>query len=171
MVDMDMHGAACSAMPSRSSKSAFLRAARAWNERARLVESDAFAQSDFFDPRDKVQVKYEMLRAHHVDGVSVSQASRRFGYSRESFYAAVDDFRSEGVLGLVDAKRGPKHARKLTPDVQRRLTKEMERNPSISTADLVALIEKDLDVSIHRRSIERFRSTRGKKNATRRTKS
>jgi hypothetical protein len=37
---------------------------------------------EFFDPRDLVQVKYEMLRRVRIDGASVSQAARDFGFSR-----------------------------------------------------------------------------------------
>ena len=41
----------------------------------------------FFDPRDLVQVKYEML--HRVqEGQSVTQAVSRFGFSRPTFYQA-----------------------------------------------------------------------------------
>lgn len=147
----------------RSSKRDFLRAARAWNERARSVDSAAFAQNDFFDPRDKVQVKYEMLRAHHVERVSVTEASRQFGYSRESFYTAADAFDAEGVLGLVDDKRGPRLPHKLTPDVQRVLLREIEKEPSVSSSELTERLSERLGVSVHRRSVERFRSTHQKK--------
>jgi transposase len=158
-------------MPRRSSKRDFLQRARAWNDRARLVDNAAFAQSDFFDPRDKVQVKYEMLRAHRIDRVSVSEASRRFGYSRESFYTAVGAFQAEGVLGLVDDKRGPRHPRKLTPDVQRVLRKEIEKDASVSSAELAERLAEQLGVSVHRRSVERFRSVHREKKRPRRAKS
>lgn len=44
------------------------------------------ASSDFFLPLDKVQVKYEMLRAHSVDGLSATAAAAAHGYSRAAFY-------------------------------------------------------------------------------------
>src|SRR6266511_230417 len=40
----------------------------------------------FFSASDKVQVKYEMLRAHVVDGIPVAQAAAAHGYSRAAFY-------------------------------------------------------------------------------------
>lgn len=150
-------------MSRRSSKRDFLRAARAWNERARFVDSAAFVQSDFFDPRDKVQVKYEMLRAHHVERVTVTKASRQFGYSRESFYTAAGAFEAEGVLGLVDDKRGPRLPHKLTPDVQHLLLREIEKEPSVSSSELTERLSERLGVSVHRRSVERFRSAEEKK--------
>ena len=151
-------------MRRKSSKRQFLQAARAWNDRARLVQSPLFQQSDFFDPRDKVQVKYEMLRAALVDGVTVSEASRQFGYSRESFYTAVELFRDQGILALADAKRGPRQPRKLTPKVQRFLMREMENDPSLSGRELAERIAERLAVNVHHRSVERFRRAHGKKN-------
>jgi hypothetical protein len=44
--------------------------------------------SDFFDTRDVVQVKYEMLRQVSEDGASVSSAAAAFGFSRQSYYHA-----------------------------------------------------------------------------------
>ena len=122
---------------SASTKRKFLRASGAWNKRARSIENPDFAQSDFFDPRDKVQVKYEMLRSHHVHQVPVAEASRQFGYSRESFYRASEAFQDRGILGLIDQKRGPKGARKLTPEVQQFLLEEIKKDPFVSTAELV----------------------------------
>jgi len=151
-------------MRRKSSKRQFLQAARAWNDRARLIRSPLFQQSDFFDPRDKVQVKYEMLRAALVEGVTVSEASRQFGYSRESFYTAVELVRDQGILALADAKRGPRQPRKLTPKVQRFLVREMEKDPSLSGRELAERVAEKLAVNVHHRSVERFRRAHGKKN-------
>lgn len=138
-------------------KRQFLTAAGAWNARAALVESPLFAQSDFFDPRDKVQVKYEMLRAHAVDQAPVATVSRQFAYSRESFYAAQQALLAAGVTGLVDGKRGPKTPRKLTPEVQAFVRRELEHMPDLSSRDLADRVKQQHGVELHRRSIERFR--------------
>jgi len=155
-------------MRRQSSKRDLLKAARAWNERARMVECPLFQQSDFFDPQDKVQVKYEMLRAHGVEGVAVSASSRQFGFSRESFYTALETLRAEGVVGLVDGKRGPKQPRKLTAEVVRFLLRQIERSPTVSSQELADRVGQELGVAVHRRSIERFRSERAKKHRRRR---
>ena len=150
-------------MRRRSSKREFLKIAGAWNERADSVLSPLFQQSDFFDPRDKVQVKYEMLRAALVDEVAVSHASDQFGYSRESFYTAGDLFHKKGVLGLVDGKRGPKQPRKLRSEAQRFLENEIAKNPEVSSAELATRLAEELSIDVHRRSVERFRKEHKKK--------
>ena len=150
-------------MRRRSGKREYLQTAGAWNERADLVSSLWFQQSDFFDPRDKVQVKYEMLRAALVDEVAVSQASHEFGYSRESFYTAADLFHEKGIIGLVDNKRGPKQPRKLKAEAQKFLEKEITKNPEISSAELAGRLAEELSINVHRRSVERFREEHKKK--------
>ena len=50
------------------------------------VTASAFVeQPEFFAAFDKVQVKYEMLRAHLVASETVTAAAAAHGYSRASF--------------------------------------------------------------------------------------
>ncbi len=61
-------------MSTTDEKRAALRAARALSPRPEAVVDPAFTSGQpFFDARDLVQVKYEMLRAHLLDGVSVGR--------------------------------------------------------------------------------------------------
>ncbi len=76
------------------------------------VQSDLF-KLDFFDPSDRAQVKYEMLRAHSVDGDSVAEACRQFGFSRESFYQIQQAFSELGFISFLPGKRGRKGPVKL----------------------------------------------------------
>src|SRR5438034_7119289 len=60
----------------------------------------------FFDPRDELQVKYEMLRAHFVDGQAVTAACAAFGYSRQTFYILRERLARRGIAGLRDGRPG-----------------------------------------------------------------
>ena len=64
------------------------------------TEWDGFATDTFFDPRDLVQVKYEMLRRVQSEGHSVTGAATAFGFSRPSFYQALSAFEEGGLAGL-----------------------------------------------------------------------
>ncbi len=76
-------------MPDPDPKVAALRIMRTLNPHPEAVRDPAFTQSDlFFDPRDLLQVKYEMLRRVLVEGQPVSSTAAAFGFSRPSFYAA-----------------------------------------------------------------------------------
>lgn len=82
------------------SKEEALRAARALNPRPDAVTAPEFSGSGFFDARDLVQVKYEMLRRVREHGQRVSEASATFGFSRPSFYEAQAAFEESGLPGL-----------------------------------------------------------------------
>src|ERR1700739_5089682 len=60
----------------------------------------------FFLALDKVQVKYEMLRAHALDGLSATVSAERHGYSRAAFYLITTAFDQAGMRGLLEQTRG-----------------------------------------------------------------
>src|SRR5215510_1178731 len=67
-------------------KEAALAESRTLNPRPEAVHDEQFASSEFFDARDLVQVKYEMVRRVRVDGAPVARAATAFGFSRPSYY-------------------------------------------------------------------------------------
>src|ERR1700723_4370356 len=81
------------------------------------VRDEAFRQGEFFDSRDLVQVRYEMLRRHQVDGQAVTEAAVAFGVSRQAFYTAEAAFEERGISGLLPRRRGPKRAHKCTTEI------------------------------------------------------
>src|SRR3989440_2827188 len=73
--------------------------------------------SPFFDSRDLVQVKYELLRRVRVDGDSVSHATALFALSRPTFYTAQAAWERTGLVGLVPEPTGPRQAHKLPEEI------------------------------------------------------
>ena len=125
------------------------------NPRPKEVRDELFLQDEFFDPRDLVQVKYEMLRRVQTDGQSVTDASANFGFSRPSFYQALSAFEQGGLAGLVPHKRGPKQAHKLTHEVLTFIGEVRQKEPSVRLPDLVKQIQERFGIRVHPRSIER----------------
>ena len=125
------------------------------NLRAKAVGDELFFQDEFFDPRDLVQVKYEMLRRVRTERQSVSDAAASFGFSRPSFYQAQSAFEQDGLAGLVPRKRGPKRAHKLTAEVLTFIGEVRQKEPSIRLPDLVKRIQERFGTKVHPRSIER----------------
>ncbi len=60
-----------------------LAASRTLNPRPEAVVDEGFRSAEFFDARDLVQVKYEMVRRVEADGLAVSAAAGGFGFSRQ----------------------------------------------------------------------------------------
>jgi transposase len=132
-----------------------LRAERSLNPRPEAVRDERFVGSEFFDARDLVQVKYEMVRRSRVDGDAVSRSAAAFGFSRPSFYAAASALEDGGLAGLVPARPGPRRAHKLTDEVVAFARERRATDPSLRSADLVEAIAARFGVRVHRRSVER----------------
>jgi len=120
------------------------------------VRAEAFARHRFFDPLDKVQVKYEMLRAHEVDRESVVTVAGAFGFSRETYYTTLDAFRARGVPGLVDGKPGRPGPLKLTEEVARWVLALHDREPELNGRELSERLAEELGIWVHRRTVERL---------------
>ena len=125
------------------------------NPRPQDVGHPLFQGSEFFDPSDLLQVKYEMLRQVHVDKRTVSQTAKEFGFSRPSFYQAEFAFEQGGLSGLLRQKRGPRNGHKLTPEVMEFVAQQQAVEPSLSFAQLAELVRHNFHVKVHPRSIER----------------
>jgi transposase len=114
-----------------------------------------FQTLQFFDPRDLLQVKYEMVRRVLTDGWSVSRSAAAFGFSRISYYRIQHAFQILGLPGLMPQKRGPTHPNKITEAVQVFLRQRLEQQPALSAAKLKVLLAGELGVQVHIRTIER----------------
>lgn len=125
------------------------------NPRAEHITDGLFQQSGFFDARDLLQVKYEMLRRVRVDGVSVAGAAEGFGISRPSFYAAQAAFARGGLAGLLPRKRGPRGGHKLSPEIVRFLVQARAGDPTPASSKLAAIVLERFGVEVHPRTIER----------------
>src|ERR1700760_5091336 len=95
-------------------KEAALAEARCLNPHPEQVTDPGFLASDFFDARDAVQVKYEMVRKVRAGGVPVTEAAAAFGYSRPAYYAAAAALESAGLEGLVAARPRPRGGHQAT---------------------------------------------------------
>jgi transposase len=146
-----------------SRKTAALRQHGSLNPRPDGVGNDLFSTYDFFDPKDLVQVKYEMLRQVSVERGSVTEAAAQFGLSRPSFYEAQTAFQQDGLMGLLPEKRGPRRAHKLSEEVMEFLQKEKGEDPDLSGAALAEKLWTERRLRVHRRSIERALARREKK--------
>ena len=125
------------------------------NPRPEGVRDSAFQENEFFDSRDLVQVKYEMLRRVRAEGHSVADAATSFGVSRPTFYKAQTDFERDGLAGLLPGKRGPRGPHKLTVKVMDFVTRALAKDPSLDGAALAERVEQELGLRVHRRTIER----------------
>ncbi len=146
-----------------------LRAERTLNPHPEAVVDETFVSSGFMDPRDLVQVKYEMVRRVRVDGETVSGTAAAFGFSRPTFYDAAAALDTSGLAGLVPARPGPRRAHKLIEEVVVFAQELLDDDPSLRSVDLADAIGARFGISIHPRSVERalMRAAEPKKGGSR----
>lgn len=153
-------------MPARTSSDPKVKALREQgmlNPRPEDVKDPLFLEDGFFDPRDLLQVRYEMLRLVSTEKSQISPVAAAFGVSRVTFYQVLKRFREEGMAGLFPKLRGPKAAHKLTEKVMVFLETALANDASLRPQALAELVREELDISVHPRSIERALAKRQKK--------
>ena len=132
-----------------------LRQHASLNPHPQRVSDPLFATAEFFDCRDLIQVKYEMVRRVRAEGLPVAQSAKAFGFSRPSFYQAQAALEREGLSGLLAKKRGPRRAHKLGEEVMGFLQALLLQEPSLSSSALAARVRQRFKLKVHSRSIER----------------
>src|SRR6201989_3318178 len=136
-------------------KEAALAGARCLNPHPEQVTDPEFLASDFFDARDAVQVKYEMVRKVKAEGAPVTEAAAAFGYSRPSYYEAAAALERSGLEGLVPGRPGPRGGHKLTEEVLAWAEDQLAADPALRPAQLPDRIEEAFGVRVHPRSVEK----------------
>src|SRR5438093_13282503 len=139
----------------RDPKADALRAHGALHPHPEDVRDPLFGSHEFFDARDLVQVKYEMVRRVEIDGHSVSQTTDAFGCSPPTFYQAQTAFKAQGIPGLVPRKRGPRGPHKLDDAVMAFVGTLRTEEPTLSVQALLGHIQRRFGLAIHRRTLER----------------
>ena len=149
------------AQPSDDPRLKSLREFHALHHHPEKVQDETFRSDGFFDPRDLLQVRYEMLRRHRIDGKAVSAVTRSFGFSRQAFYVTDAKFRTQGLAGLLPRRRGPRRAHKCTEEILDFV--EQWRQTADGKETVVEALRRRFGVRINARSIERAMKRRKKK--------
>ncbi len=132
------------------------------NPRPESVADTLFQENPFFDPEDLLQVRYEMLRRHSVEGVSIVDVAANFGVSRPTVYQAQTAFQQAGLSGLLPKQRGPKEGHKLSAEVIEHVRILRAAEPGLTTVACVKAIQEKFGITVHRRSLERALASKKK---------
>ena len=114
-----------------------------------------FKENPFFDPRDLLQVRYEMLRRHRVEGVSIVDVAVTFGVSRPTVYQAQAALQQAGLGGLLPKRRGPQQGHKLSVEVIEYVRALRTADPHLTTVACIQAVQQRFGITVHRRSLER----------------
>lgn len=145
------------------SKRQALQGSGTFNPRHARVRHPLFQDSEFFDPQDLLQLKYESLRAVKQDDYSMAKAAADFGLSRPTLYQAQAHFQANGLEGLMPAKPGPRQAHKLTPQVLEYLRELSTGQPELSASQLAGQVRQRFKIKVHPRTVEKALKPKAKR--------
>jgi len=136
-----------------------LRAQGALNPTPEKVVAEQFrTYPQFFDADDRLQVRYEMLRAPAQGEMTVAEACRAFGVSRQTFYTLRRALEARGISGLAEGKRGRKGPLKASVEVVEFVRSARADDPSVSGAEVARRVSERFGIALHRRTVERLLS-------------
>ena len=139
-------------MPNK--KSDRLRKSGTLNPHPDAVKDPLFADSRFFDPRDLLQVRYEMILSQEK-GASIKEAAARFGVSVPTFVRLKRAFLNGGMQGLIPRRRGPRGPRKITPEILEFADRYRSEHGPVSVRKLADLVNERFNVTVHYTSLHR----------------
>lgn len=135
------------------------------NPRSEAVRDELFERYEFFDARDLLQAKYEMVRRVQKDGWTVTQAAKTYGFSRPAFYEVQQELKKSGLPGLIPKRRGPKSPHKLSDEVMNFIEQALGKDQNLKASALATMIADHFHLTVHPRSVERALAKEKKKRA------
>lgn len=89
-----------------------------------------------------------MLRTASLSKDPIEKVCDRFGYSKRMYYYYLDKFKEDGIMGLINEKRGPKKPYKRTGNLEKKIIELRFNFPDLNMYDIAnQLKEEDYDVS------------------------
>ena len=127
-----------------------------YNSRCDQVEAELFKSGGFFDPQDLLQVKYEMLRAVEIGSLSVTEAAKSYGFSRQGYYEVKEAFDRYGFMGLLPSKTGPKEGYKFTAECQLFVDSYIAERKTCSLEDVKEALYAKMGVRVSTQTITNY---------------
>jgi transposase len=144
-------------------KAGILRTNRTLNPHPERVRESVFLTNPFFDPRDLLQVRYEMARRVVVEHHGIARTAKDFGVSRPTVYHIQKRFREGGISSLVNLRSGPKGSRKIRGDVLQFISELLSTEGRLPYRELSRRVEARFGISVDPSTIFRALRAWGKK--------
>ncbi len=140
-------------MPDDDPKVMSLEASGTRNRHPERIRSRRFQDGGFFDPRDLLQVRYEMVRS--TGNAPLAAVAAEFGVSVPTCVRIRRNFREGGLQALVPRRRGPRRAHKVSDEILDFIAAFRSEHGPVGARRLVPVIEERFGVSLHSRSINK----------------
>jgi len=119
------------------------------------VTDALFQENPFFDPRDLLQVRYEMTAPAQGRGSLDGRRGCYLRVSRPTVYQAQAAFQQAGLGRLLRKRRVRKQGHKLSVEVIEYVRALRTAGPHLTTAACLQAVQERFGITVHRRSLER----------------
>lgn len=140
------------------SKIDYLKENGTYNPDGHSVLAEDFQHGIFFDPYDLLQVKYEMLRSVEKKELSVTEASDKYGLSRQTYYITKERMEKGGIFALLPRKTGPQKNIKLTDAGLHFIDRYLAQHPDAGSHEVNCALAAETGINVHDRTIARYLS-------------
>ena len=89
------------------------------------------------DFEDEILLKFGMLYEGECEGIGVTRAAKKFGYTRQRYYQLLELFKNNGIFALKSKKTGPQTNYRRTDEVLRQIIRHRFLDPNAS-AEVIA---------------------------------
>jgi len=136
------------------------------NRQNKTLINSEFNLADYFNnPTTPRQKQYEAIRAIIIDGKSVEDVAKRYGYKTVTIYSLIRDAKAGKIELFPIIKKGPRQKRTDT-EVQKKIIEF--RKMKLSTPDIEKRLTED-NIQLSSRTVERVLKAAGFKKLKRRT--
>jgi transposase len=103
---------------------------------------------------DEISPRLLMLIEGQCEGLGPMLAAQKYGLSRQRYYQVQKQFQENGILALINQKRGPKTKSVRTDEIERQVIRQRFLDPDAS-ADVIGQKLRQAGFDISTRSVER----------------
>ena len=124
------------------------------------VTEPRFLDSDLFDPKDLLQVRYEMVRSIKEGVITLDEVPSKYGVSAMTAKRCVSSLEKGGIIALVPERKGPKGPSSLDDESLRFIDSYIAEHPKASGRKVHDALEAEKHVGVSKRTVERYLSSK-----------
>ena len=142
-------------------KESRLKESNTYNPKSDMITASIFANNQLMDPKDLLQVRYELVRAIKCESKPIREICSEYGVSVSTARRYAEDLKKGGLIALVPEQKGPSGPTKLTKEASDFIDAYRKKNPESSGGKIHSALESKLHTGVSKRTVERYLSKKG----------
>ena len=133
-----------------------LKASNTFNPDYDKISDPKFSIDSIMDPRDLLQVRYELVRSVEYDNTPITHAAEEYGVSERTARRYIQSMKAGGLSALIPGKSGPSGPSVLKQEVCDFIDAYVASHPRASGKKVCDAIAQSMNISVGQRTVERY---------------